>query len=55
MSRTAAEVWIEPRQLSHRGDFPPPVQQIGALRAWRSSDVEAWIKQNRPEKATEPE
>ncbi|TCJ32166.1 DNA-binding protein [Parafrankia sp. BMG5.11] len=36
------------RQLSHRPDFPKPVQQARHYRFWRASDVQAWIARHRP-------
>jgi predicted DNA-binding transcriptional regulator AlpA len=43
--------WV--RRLADRDDFPDPIQQVGRMRLWRSSDVERWIAENRPEKADE--
>lgn len=37
------------RQLSHRDGFPAPTVSHGKVRLWRPTDVEAWIKENRPD------
>ncbi|ABW10963.1 conserved hypothetical protein [Parafrankia sp. EAN1pec] len=36
------------RQLSHRPDFPAPVQSVRHFRLWRPSEVQAWIDRHRP-------
>lgn len=36
------------RQLSHRPDFPAPVQTVRHFRLWRVTDVEGWIARHRP-------
>ncbi|WP_241840137.1 helix-turn-helix domain-containing protein [Frankia sp. CcI49] len=36
------------RQLSHRPDFPAPVQTVRHFRLWRPSDVQEWIARRRP-------
>lgn len=39
------------RQIVNRDDFPDAKQQVGRTRLWRSSDVEKWVAENRPERA----
>lgn len=41
------------RVLSHRDDFPPPIIKSTRFRAWLPGDVEAWIKEHRPDAAAE--
>lgn len=36
------------RQLSHRTDFPEPVQTVRHFRLWRASEVQGWIARHRP-------
>ncbi|WP_322778264.1 DNA-binding protein [Frankia sp. Cas4] len=43
------------RQLTHRPDFPPPVQTVRHIRAWRMADIEAWITRHRPKQAEQRE
>lgn len=35
-------------QLVARRDFPPPMQTLAMGQVWDATDVEAWIKVNRP-------
>jgi prophage regulatory protein len=34
-----------------RKDFPDPWRQLARGKVWRSTDVEAWIREHRPELA----
>lgn len=34
--------------LINRRDFPEPWRELAMGKVWRSSDVEAWIRENRP-------
>lgn len=38
-------------QLTTRADWPEPYDTLAMGKVWRTEDVEAWIKQHRPEKA----
>ena len=44
-------------QLTMREDWPAVYERLSIGRVWRTADVEAWIKQNRPAlaPADEPE
>ncbi len=42
------------QRIIDRADFPAPGYQLGGRRIWLASDVEAWIKQHRPDLAKEP-
>lgn len=35
-------------QLVARRDFPPPYQKLSMGQVWLADDVEAWIKEKRP-------
>ncbi|MDW5323040.1 hypothetical protein [Plantactinospora sp. KLBMP9567] len=37
---------------SHR-NFPEPYQELVMGKVWRKSDVEAWIRQHRPDLVTD--
>ncbi|MGW3806649.1 hypothetical protein [Micromonospora sp. NPDC005113] len=37
--------------VASRRDFPAPYQVLRMGQIWRKSDVEAWIKQHRPDLA----
>jgi prophage regulatory protein len=41
--------------LIGRRDFPEPWRELAMGKVWRSTDVEAWIRANRPELAQDPE
>lgn len=41
--------------LINRRDFPEPVEELGMGKIWLAADVEAWIREHRPELAEEPE
>jgi len=41
--------------LTSRRDFPEPVIELGMGKIWLAEDVEAWIREHRPELAGEPE
>lgn len=32
-----------------RRDFPEPWRELAMGKVWRSTDVEAWVRQHRPE------
>lgn len=34
--------------LAQRDDFPAPLDELAGGRVWRATDVEAWIRVNRP-------
>ncbi|NMO50145.1 hypothetical protein HH310_41085 [Actinoplanes sp. TBRC 11911] len=36
-------------------DFPQPYQTLAMGSIWDERDVEAWIKEHRPERAEDPE
>jgi prophage regulatory protein len=36
-----------------RRDFPEPWRELAMGKVWRSTDVETWIRQHRPELAEE--
>jgi predicted DNA-binding transcriptional regulator AlpA len=36
-------------QLTRRPDWPAPYDELVQGRVWRHEDVEAWIKQHRPD------
>ncbi|ROP29801.1 helix-turn-helix transcriptional regulator [Couchioplanes caeruleus] len=36
-------------QLTHRSDWPAPYDELIQGKVWRRDDVEAWIKQHRPD------
>jgi len=38
-----------------RKDFPDPWRQLARGKVWRSTDVERWIREHRPEIAEKPE
>jgi prophage regulatory protein len=42
------------QRIIERNDFPAPSYELGGRRIWLASDVEAWIKQHRPDLAQEP-
>ena len=42
-------------QLVQRRDFPAPYQVLAMGSVWDEADVEAWIRENRPELAEDPE
>ena len=35
--------------LMNRRDFPEPWRELAMGKVWRSTDVEGWIKEHRPE------
>lgn len=37
------------RQLANQWNFPAPYDELHMGRVWRTSDVEAWIRQHRPD------
>lgn len=41
--------------LIGRRDFPEPVVELGMGKIWLAEDVEAWIREKRPELAGEPD
>lgn len=41
--------------LMNRRDFPEPWRELAMGKVWRSTDVEAWIADKRPDLAEEPE
>lgn len=41
--------------LIGRRDFPPPWRELAMGNVWRSTDVEAWIREHRPALAEDPE
>lgn len=41
--------------LMNRRDFPEPWRELAMGKVWRSTDVEAWIRERRPELAEDPE
>ncbi len=41
--------------MTHRRDFPPPRWTLAAGEIWWAEDVEAWIREHRPELAADPE
>ncbi|KLL10821.1 MULTISPECIES: AlpA family transcriptional regulator [Protofrankia] len=41
------------RVISHRDDFPTPIIKSSRFRAWSADDVEAWIAEHRPDRASE--
>ncbi|BBH64850.1 hypothetical protein ACTI_15350 [Actinoplanes sp. OR16] len=41
--------------LINRKGFPDPYDELDMGKVWRTSDVERWIRENRPELAEEPE
>jgi len=41
--------------LVNRRDFPPPRWALAMGKIWWAEDVEAWIRDNRPALAEEPE
>lgn len=38
-----------------RKDFPDPWRQLARGKVWRSTDVERWIREHRPDIAEAPE
>ncbi len=36
-------------QLTQRADWPAPYDELVQGRVWRRGDIEAWIKQHRPD------
>lgn len=41
--------------ISRDRDFPPPYQTLAMGSIWLATDVEAWIREHRPELAEDPE
>lgn len=39
------------QQIVARPDFPQPATQLLTGKVWRAEDVEAWIREHRPELA----
>ena len=39
--------------VASRRDFPAPYQVLRMGQIWRKSDVEKWIKEHRPDLATD--
>jgi predicted DNA-binding transcriptional regulator AlpA len=37
----------------NRKDFPDPWRELAMGKVWRSTDVEAWIREHRPELASD--
>lgn len=37
------------QQIVSRPDFPEPLAVLGMGKVWNAEDVEAWIKEHRPE------
>jgi prophage regulatory protein len=42
------------QHLVDRPDFPPAPYVLGGRRIWIAADVEAWIREHRPDLAKEP-
>lgn len=42
-------------QISRQKGFPDPIAVLEAGQIWLAEDVEAWIRENRPALAEEPE
>ena len=42
-------------QLTRRPDWPEPYDTLAMGKVWRTEDVEAWIKQHRPDLADRTE
>lgn len=38
-------------QITARRDFPEPIAHLAMGQVWETSDVEAWIRERRPELA----
>lgn len=36
-------------QITSRRDFPAPMAHLAMGQVWRTADVEAWIRERRPE------
>jgi predicted DNA-binding transcriptional regulator AlpA len=36
------------QQLVRRPDWPEPIAELTMGKVWRTSDVEAWIREHRP-------
>jgi predicted DNA-binding transcriptional regulator AlpA len=43
------------QQLVVRQDFPKPIRELAMGKVWDSDDVEAWIREHRPDIAEAPE
>lgn len=43
------------QQLIARPDWPAPYETLAMGKVWRTEDVEAWIRENRPDAASDPE
>jgi prophage regulatory protein len=37
------------QQLTARADFPAPYDELAMGKVWRIEDVEAWIRERRPD------
>lgn len=42
-------------QITQRRNFPLPIAELEMGNVWLAEDVEAWIREHRPELAEEPE
>ena len=42
-------------QIVSRRDFPPAVQELRMGKFWRTAEVEAWIREHRPNLASPAE
>jgi prophage regulatory protein len=45
--------WVQ--RLITRRDFPAPYQTLRMGSVWDADDVEAWVRENRPELDEDPE
>lgn len=43
------------QQLIARPDWPAPYETLAMGKVWRAEDVEAWIRENRPDAASDTE
>lgn len=43
------------QQLIARPDWPAPYETLAMGKVWRTEDVEAWIRENRPDAASDTE
>jgi prophage regulatory protein len=42
-------------QITQRRNFPPPIAELEMGNVWLAEDVEAWIREHRPEIAEDTE
>jgi predicted DNA-binding transcriptional regulator AlpA len=42
-------------QITQRRNFPEPIAQLEMGNVWLAEDVEAWVREHRPEIAEGPE